>query len=136
MPSREQKKLQKAIEERFECLRCGNCCKGDGVVRIGPEELKRMAAKLGITEKAFIKQYTMIYGEQEWWLIDKIVEEHGEQIKWCIFLEIMDDGLYGCRVNEAKPDQCASFPAKWRNNDSLRSCAGLRALRAELRKTS
>jgi Fe-S-cluster containining protein len=41
----------------------------------------------------------------------------------CIFLQ-----ADGCQIHAVKPEQCASFPMKWRNPDSFETCAGLRAL--------
>lgn len=120
--------LQEAIENEFKCERCGNCCKGDGAVRIGPAEADRMARHLGLPRRKFLKQYARQITPEQWWLIN-----HDNEELWCIFLVRDAEGLYGCQVNEAKPDQCRSFPAKWRNSDSLRTCAGLRALTAKLR---
>lgn len=90
-----------------------------------------MADHLGISRGVFLKRYTRTVVPGQWWLKDIKNEE-----QWCIFLEQDDDGLYRCRVNEAKPDQCASFPEKWRNSDSLTDCAGLRALMAGLEAES
>lgn len=121
--------IQRSIEDEFECLRCGHCCKGSGVVDIGEAEADRMAAHLGMKRRDFLDSYAVEAGEGRWWLKDQNNEE-----RWCIFLEIDAEGLYGCRVNPAKPDQCASFPSGWRNPDSLRTCAGLRAMMRNLRE--
>jgi Fe-S-cluster containining protein len=43
--------------------------------------------------------------------------------KDCIFLQ-----ADGCQIHPVKPEQCATFPMKWRNPDSFETCAGLRAL--------
>lgn len=121
--------LQDAIEKEFACERCGHCCTGDGAVRIGPAEADRMARHLGLPRRKFLKQYAKQVGPDQWWLLD---QDNPEQ--WCVFLFKDSDGLFGCRVNEAKPDQCRSFPARWRNPGSLRTCAGLRTLVAKLRE--
>ncbi|MBI3736929.1 YkgJ family cysteine cluster protein [Candidatus Sumerlaeota bacterium] len=121
--------FQSAIEREFKCNRCGHCCKGDGVVEVGLEEIDRMAAHLGLSRKEFVGKYAVKAGATKWWLIDQKNPE-----RWCIFLTLGPDGLYGCAVNEAKPDQCSSFPAKWRNEDSFRTCAGLRFLMRTLRE--
>ena len=120
--------LQEAIEREFGCNRCGHCCKGEGVVEVGAPELDRMAELLGLTRKEFVKTYAIKASETKWWLIDQKNPE-----RWCIFLTLDSAGLYGCAVNAAKPDQCESFPAKWRNEDSLRTCSGLRSLMRRLR---
>lgn len=121
--------IQQSIEREFECHRCADCCKGDGVVQVGRGESDRIAEYLGMTRREFLKEYTIKSRRGTWWLTEKPNEE-----RWCIFLEQDDDGLYGCRINGAKPDQCRSFPEKWRNGDSYRSCAGLKALMAKLRE--
>jgi Fe-S-cluster containining protein len=121
--------VQEAIAARFECHRCGNCCKGDGVVEVRSEEVERIAGFLGLPRRKFLKQYATQIAPDRWWLKDQENEE-----KWCIFLELGPDGLYGCRINPAKPRQCGSFPEKWRNEDSFRTCSGLRALMRNLRE--
>ncbi len=120
--------IQTAIETEFQCHRCGHCCKGDGVVEFGGVEADRMAAYLQMTRAEFLKRYARKYGATTWRLLDQNNPE-----KWCIFLVVDSEGLYGCSVNPAKPDQCGSFPAKWRNSDSFETCAGLRILMRQLK---
>lgn len=119
--------VQHAIEQEFECHRCGNCCKGEGVVKIGRVEADRMAKHLGLSRRVFLERYAQRVSPNTWWLIDRDNEE-----RWCIFLTRDAEGRYGCMVNAAKPNQCAAFPAKWRNSDSFKTCPGLRALMARL----
>ena len=120
--------VQEAIEREFECHRCGNCCKGEGLVRIGRAEADRLAEFLGLTRRQFLRRYALGDGVGHWRLIEQANPE-----MWCIFLEQDEEGNYACRVNSVKPDQCRSFPAKWRNEDSYRTCAGLKALLRKLR---
>ena len=131
--------IQTAIEEDFECLRCGNCCKGDGLVTIGRRELRAMAAEMRLTPEEFVEEYAIRTGPGRWILRDKWVDTGHpgapRREQWCILLDREPDGRYRCRVNEGKPDQCRSFPARWRNQDSLRSCAGLRAMMRRLRES-
>lgn len=119
--------LQTAIEQEFACHRCGACCKGEGVVRIGRVEADRMAKHLGLTRRKFLSLYARRASPNSWWLIDIDNEE-----KWCVFLTRDEQGRYGCKVNPVKPNQCASFPARWRNPDSFKSCEGLKALLARM----
>ncbi len=129
--------LQQVIEKEFQCARCGHCCKGDGLVEIGPPEADRMAGLLGLTRRKFLRNFALRIKANHWMLRDKMVNgpnPNADREQWCIFLERGPDGLYGCRVNEAKPDQCREFPVGWRNPDSLRTCAGLRAMMARLRR--
>ncbi len=107
---------------RFVCLRCGNCCKGDGVVRLEQEEIPRIAGLLGLEVDEFLARFTQ---EEAWdgpWLIDKF---EGEE-RWCVFLERDGDGPHRCRIQEAKPEQCKTFPYKWRFPRAHEVCAGLR----------
>lgn len=121
--------VQDAIEREFQCNRCGNCCKGDGVVHIDREQAVRIADFLGLPLKSFLKQYTTRIAPGEWWLHDQANPE-----RWCIFLEQDAEGLFKCRINPVKPNQCKSFPEKWRNEDSFRTCSGLRTLMKTLRE--
>jgi Fe-S-cluster containining protein len=128
-------RLQTAMETRFHCLQCGNCCKGPGLVHIGEEETQRLADFMQLDAETFRQRFAKERPGGDWVLIDKQVAVRGSRQKelWCIFLEQLPDGKFICQVNPAKPDQCASFPAAWRNWDSMKSCAGLRAMVAELR---
>lgn len=124
-----ERDVQRAVEEEFECHRCGNCCKGEGAVAITTAEAKRMADHLGQALKPFLKQYTIRVSRGLWWLLDQPGEE-----QWCVFLTRDETGLHGCRVNEVKPEQCRDFPRRWRNEDSFRTCAGLKALMKKLER--
>lgn len=104
-------------------------------MRIGREEADRIAAHLGLTRKRFLRDYATKLDANTWVLHDRLERRpHAATEQWCIFLERGEDGLYGCRIDPVKPDQCGAFPAKWRNADSLRTCVGLRALAARLRR--
>ena len=99
----------------FECVRCGNCCRGDGFVKVTRSDARRIAALLGITAQEFYHRYTMRH-EGDYWLIDKPDNDD------CIFLE---NNL--CSVNEAKPQQCRDFPYKWRVSNMLSFCSAVRS---------
>ena len=135
----DEETLSDAIRTRFECLRCGHCCQGDGIVTFNAVKAGAMARLLGLTRRQFLKTYAIRVKTGQWMLKDRMVKtgnpnQPGE--KWCIFLEQDSSGLYQCRVNESKPDQCDSFPTQWRNTDSLKTCAGLRNLTAALRRAA
>jgi hypothetical protein len=129
-------RLQQAIETHFQCQRCGNCCKGDGLVHFGADEAQAMADALGVTRAAFLRRHAVKVEPGRWILKDRIVKPTPSAPReiWCIFLQQGADGRYGCQINEAKPDQCREFPARWRNPDSLTDCAGLRLLLRQLRE--
>ncbi len=108
--------------EEFTCRRCGNCCKGDGIVNLLEEDIRAAAKYLQITRDNFLQSYTTVNESGERWLIDKFVA--GEQ--WCVFLERDEQCAYRCRIQQAKPEQCTHFPFKWRSKDAVQWCEGLK----------
>lgn len=98
--------------EHFECKRCGNCCRGDGFVKITPVDARRIANFLNITLPEFYRIYTVKFYNVTW-LKDKLNKD-------CIFLE---NNL--CLIHPAKPTQCRDFPLKWRTPDIASYCQGL-----------
>ena len=117
-----RQKLEYSIQE-FACARCGNCCRGDGYVRVTPDDIIRMAMQLSITVTEFQSAYTRppeILAQAEvgdLWLLDK----PGPQQE-CIMLE---DNL--CKVHRSKPVQCVGFPMKWRTPDIMDYCEGMKS---------
>lgn len=101
---------------------CGNCCRGDGYVRVTPEDVRRMAECLEMSDKEFITRYTRAPEIKQQldcgdlWLLDKPGPEQE-----CIMLE---NNL--CRVHKAKPTQCVGFPMKWRTPDIMDYCEGMK----------
>ncbi len=108
--------------EEFACARCGNCCRGDGYVRVTPDDINRMADALQMPVAQFIETYARTpeiasqAAEGDLWLLDKPGPEQE-----CIMLE---GNL--CRVHKAKPVQCVGFPMKWRTPDIMDYCEGMR----------
>lgn len=88
---------------RFECTACGRCCidRGDyAFVFLNRGEEKPLARALGLTVPAFLERYTQG--------VDGLVvlENGGEERDRCIFLQ---EGRR-CRVYEARPLQCRTWP--------------------------
>lgn len=106
----------------FACAMCGNCCRGDGYVRVTPEDVVRMAENLNMDPEQFKANYTRTpevlsqAQEGDLWLLDKPGPEQE-----CIMLQ---DNR--CRVHAAKPTQCVGFPLKWRTPDIMDYCEGMR----------
>lgn len=106
---------------QFECKQCGNCCRGNGYVRITPDESKRIARFLNIKVASFYNQYTFRPDGQtdvgtednEHWLLDTETRE-------CAFLE---NNL--CKIHPVKPAQCRDFPQHWRPRDFFHYCKGM-----------
>lgn len=86
----------------YECQRCTACCRWPGQVRLTDAEITRLANYKGISEWAFIQEYTRLNSDRRGLALrDK---ENGE----CIFLE--NDN---CAVQSVKPQQCRDFPNLW-----------------------
>lgn len=102
----------------FECHRCGNCCRGDGYVRVTAEDVARLAKFLDMSEEAFVARYAARQPDGALHLVDQ-----GDALRSCVFLRADNT----CRVHAVKPEQCRGFPMKWRPPDALEICAGLRA---------
>ena len=108
-------------KDDFRCHRCGNCCRGDGYVELTDSDIDRAADYLSMVREDFLRDYCLEYAD-EIRLKDQQDEEQS-----CIFLT-EENGLFGCRIHEAKPSQCAGFPFKWRPRGAVKFCEGLRAL--------
>ena len=90
--------LHKELFAGYDCCKCTNCCKTYGIV-LGNDEVKRIAAFLGMDKSDFIADY-LADAEPD--------DESPYKIKEspCTFL--CDDGR--CRIQDCKPDVCAGFP--------------------------
>ena len=87
----------------YQCVRCGNCCRWPGDVKVSDAEVEAIAAFLGMAAGEFIARYTRLRADRRGLsLVDRA--DHS-----CIFLEGRD-----CTINDVKPQQCRDFPNKWR----------------------
>lgn len=93
----------------FECAACGGCCGGfPGYVWVSDEEADSIAELLGLGRDEFLADYCARADGRY------TIRELGGEEKWdCVMLE---DGR--CRIYEARPVQCRTFPF-W--NENLRS---------------
>ena len=92
---------------RFECTQCGNCCTGPpGVVRFSIAEGAAMARALGLPEKEFRDRYVRSVGGKP-----SLCEQESEHGFDCIFLDrTTRPGRALCRVYQARPTQCQTWP--------------------------
>jgi len=102
---------------RFQCHRCGNCCRGDGYVFLEDADVRRLAHFFDLSIEEFKKQYTRTIESGTLALKDQDDPDQS-----CIFLK---DNL--CVAHEAKPQQCRDFPRKWRPSTVSNYCEGWRA---------
>jgi Fe-S-cluster containining protein len=87
----------------FKCTGCGKCCSGPpGYVWVTVEEMEAMAAALKISMEEFTRQYVRRRNNR-YALIEKKTPQGNYD---CVFLE----GGKMCRVYEARPTQCRTFP--------------------------
>lgn len=88
---------------RFECQSgCVKCCVSPGVIYFDEEDIERAAVFLGVPVSAFKTDYLVReYGR---WMIEVTENER------CPFL-----AFNGCRIHDAKPRQCRTYPF-WREN--------------------
>lgn len=101
----------------FRCRRCGACCRiRDGIVRVSPEEIARIAAHLGMDEQTFIDRETELAPDRR----GLVLKNRSDGA--CAYLT--DDNH--CRINPVKPGKCRTFPFAWTNADSATVCPGLR----------
>ncbi len=102
----------------FVCKRCGNCCRWSGYVRMSGAELAAAAACLGLPVEEFTARYTRLTADRR----NLSLTENSDGS--CVFLEYGTDGLPACRIQEAKPYQCRSFPSVWNFPGWEKECAG------------
>ncbi len=81
--------------EIFRCRECGHCCQGQTTGSLNADDLRRMAAFLGLTIEALKEKYLR---ETNGVVQMKIVDNH------CIFYN------GGCTVHPGKPWRCTQWP--------------------------
>jgi hypothetical protein len=108
---------------RFACRRSGNCCaQPEGMVRVGPADVARIAAHLALPEPGFRSRFLAATG-------DRLKEGLGGR---CVFLE--DGGEARCSIYAVRPERCRSWPFWPELRDSpeelrraCRMCPGIEA---------
>ena len=100
----------------FVCRRCGNCCRWPGAVKLKPGEPEAIAALLGMPEAEFFERHTRITPDRMH--LSLLETETGA----CEFLAAESDGRASCVIENAKPEQCRSFPEHWNFPGWQRSC--------------
>jgi len=90
-------------EIRYQCQRCGACCRWPGEVVLSDAEIRAMAAHLGQSEHAFIQTRTALRRTRSGLTLAQKADGS------CTLLDGGD-----CIVHEAKPAQCRAFPNTWR----------------------
>jgi len=116
---RKQKKPWYKDGLRFECQKCGSCCRGEpGVVWMTKKEIKSTSVSLGISTDLFIKNYARLINGR----ISLLEYDNGD----CVMYD------NGCKIYETRPRQCKTFPY-WSSNlknkteweEQKRTCPGI-----------
>lgn len=91
---------------RFECTQCGACCTGGpGYVAVSEDESRAIAKVLGIPLEDFLTKYTRKEGQGR--SLREFKTQRGHD---CVFLDFDAQGLAICKVYQARPLQCRTFP--------------------------
>ncbi len=104
--------------QKFKCLRCGNCCRRHGIVRLSETEVRQIADFLSMEVYGFTNEYTELLPDRSALTLTEF--ENGD----CIFFR--EDS--GCMINSVKPKQCRDFPFYWRFDNWENECAGAKEL--------
>ncbi|TVL98769.1 MAG: hypothetical protein CV087_20495 [Candidatus Brocadia sp. WS118] len=92
---------------RFECQRCGRCCRGEpGVVWVNKKEIGKISSFLGIAKNVFAKHYLRSINDR----FSLLEYGNGD----CIMYD------NGCKIYNVRPCQCRTFPF-WKPNLENRS---------------
>lgn len=97
------------------CLRCGECCRVRGFVRLGAGEADRIAVFLGMDPRAFAAEYARLAPDRR--SLELGEKENGE----CVFLLGNE-----CVIHPVKPAQCRTFPNGWRYPGAEEICPACR----------
>lgn len=109
----------------FTCTQCGNCCSGaPGFVWVMPDEVRRIAAFVGLDAAEFESRHTRTENGR------KSLLEHPDGD--CEFLERAPTGKTSCRIHAVRPVQCRTWPF-WDSNlrnrrawdSAARGCPGM-----------
>lgn len=99
----------------FQCLRCGNCCRHAGEVRLEHGEAEAIASYLGQDILAFTSRYTRLREDRRGLCLVDLPDGT------CVFLE-SSQAAAACRIQGAKPRQCQGFPLTWQYEDLAAVC--------------
>jgi uncharacterized protein len=107
---------------RFECTRCGNCCRNHGEythVYLTSRDVSAIARHLGISERSFLETHCQA---EEGWVVLRMDRPA------CPFLQAGNT----CAIYPVRPKQCATWPF-WKENlrravwegEVARDCPGI-----------
>ncbi len=86
----------------IRCIRCGACCHVDMLAYVTAEDISRWEKEQRFDILARIRNKNVI------WLGDRIVDDFGEKITSCIYLN-RDGASFFCEIYETRPMVCRNF---------------------------
>lgn len=98
------------------CVRCGDCCRQPGDVRLQDDEIEAIANFLRLTIHDFTAAYTSLRANRSGLVLAEATDGA------CIFLQ---DNL--CRIQDVKPRQCRAYPETWHIPGEAQFCRAYRA---------
>ncbi len=105
---RQFRRAAQEVQDQIDCRQCAECCRVTEV-QLAERDIEHLARFLGISQKAFLEDYTMRGEDDE--LILKRTKDEG-----CVFLSGNE-----CTVYEARPGNCERFPHLLRGAGSIQS---------------
>ncbi len=115
---------------RFQCQRCGNCCRGEpGYIWVSTEEIKSISLYVGLQVKEFARKYLKKVGQK----FSLTEFSNGDCIMYKACSERRSrspersEGESGkCQIYPARPRQCSTFPFWPRNLESYEAWTALK----------
>ncbi len=101
--------------KKFQCVRCGACCRWEGPVRVTEAEVDAIAAYLDIPVKEFLRDHTVLTPDRR-----SLSLREKPDGSCCYY----DEQTRSCRIQAVKPAQCRDFPLKWNFPGWEKLCAG------------
>jgi hypothetical protein len=83
-------------ERLFECRLCGECCRGYGGTYLGPEDIRAIAAFVGVDPAAFLTEYCRLSGGRP------LLAQKADG--YCVFWDTL------CTIHPVKPRMCRRWP--------------------------
>ncbi|MDD3885980.1 MAG: YkgJ family cysteine cluster protein [Victivallaceae bacterium] len=93
------------MDEEFKCVRCGNCCRWSGCVKVTASEIDAVAVFFGVSPQEFIGRHTRLMPDRQG--LSLLERTDGA----CEFL--IDGPPAACAIEPVKPAQCKDFPYRW-----------------------
>lgn len=100
----------------FVCNRCGSCCRWEGCVKVGPDEIDRIAAFLDMPVDEFIDRHTRLSPDRKHL---SLLEKEDGSCRW-----LAENDPPECLIDPVKPQQCRDFPEKWNFPGWQSECGG------------